>query len=129
MSTPYCRAFMTCETIVCDQFTDKWSLVNVFSTVWANEFPVMIPRLSCYAVVYDCGGIINGQFRLLDPELNVVRDLVVPPLATERREENEFGGVFPEVVLPRPGRYSVEFLVDGKVLQTSRLDARSVPAA
>jgi hypothetical protein len=66
-----------------------------------------------------------AKFRILDPDLQTVREGVLM-MHSSRAMENEFCSVFHEVVLPKPGRYSVEFLMDGQLLQTSRLDVRSI---
>lgn len=129
MTSPYCKALLISEMLGCDQFSGRWSVTNIMSGAYAHGFPVRMSKLCCYAVVSGVGGEIHGKFRLLDPELGVIRELVIPPVSTTRDQETEFGGIFTDIVLPKPGRYSVEFLVDGHTLQSSRLDAVEVTPA
>ena len=127
MSDPYCKALLLCEALTCDQFTGRWSIVNVMSGAYARGFPVHMMKLCCYAAVSGCAGLVNAKFRLLDTNLEIVRELTIPPVEATRDQETEFGGVFTDILLPKPGRYSVEFVVDGHTLQSSRLDAVEVP--
>lgn len=128
MSQPYCRALVVCDTVVCDQFTDKWSLIGLLTNARAVSFPAIIAKVSCYATVSDVDGEIKAQFRIVDPELNVIRTIDVPAIGSKKSDETEFAGIFPEVIVPKPGRYSVEFSIDGQLLQTSRLDVEPIPA-
>lgn len=127
MSEPYVSAMVLADVVICDVFSDKWSLVGIFSKAWAHKFPVIIPRICCYACLSDVSGEINPSFRILDPDLNVVRQCPVPTLTARREDEQEIGCVFPEVLMARPGRYSVELLLDGCMVQSVRLDVVDVP--
>jgi hypothetical protein len=128
MSTPYCRALLVAENVICDQFTDKWSLIDIFSTAWADHFPILFPKVACYASVFDVGGPgVEVRFRILGPEQNILREQVFPPMELDAKEESEFGCIFPNVLLDKEGRYSVEFLIDGQLLQSARLDVKLVP--
>ena len=128
MSAPYCRALLLADNVLCDQFTDKWSLIGVFSTAWAHRFPILVPTLACYASVFDAGDAARGaKFVIRDPEQAVIREHVFNDIDLNPAGENEFGCIFPNVLLDKAGRYSVEFVMDGQLLQSARLDAKLVP--
>lgn len=128
MSEPLCHALMTCEAIILDRFTGNWSLMGVSQSVQGAQFPMVLPKLSCFAVFSDAGGTVDWAFRVLDPDLNEVSVLHGPKLeSVERSDVQQIGCVFRAMVLPKPGRYSVEFMIDGRTLQSSRLEVSRAP--
>jgi len=128
MSDPYCLAMVLCDAVHKDSATNKFTILGTFSTVGSPEFPTVV-QLSVYFAITDLGGeyelnfrIVDSQF-LFDAEEEPIFEATVPiesenPLAV-------FEGVIGlnGAVLPKPGVYHCELLIQGEVLMSRRLIA------
>lgn len=118
----YVNAFVLCDQVLFDAYLGKFTIVGISNTARVPVLPFWCPKFSCFASLSDMGGEINGTFRVLDPELNPVSEVSANPVLSHRSDVAEFMAVFSKVPLYKPGRHTLQFLVNGEIAGSTRLD-------
>jgi len=65
--TPTCYTLLPCDTAIQDKNSHKYTLVGVFSSVMAMEFPATTPRVSIYFCLSGAHGRYVIKLQLKDP--------------------------------------------------------------
>lgn len=120
---PRVICLLTCDQVLHDFMPDRYSPINVFATIRAEKFPVVLPTMALFIEFTDGSGWTPLQFRAMHaseegPPLWDYRHLVemenpllVRTLAVEM-------GSF---TFPAPGDYLFQILVADKVLLSRRV--------
>ena len=128
MSQPYCLAMVLCDAVHQDRATGKFTLLGLFSTVGAHEFPADV-QLCVYFAITDGDGDHQVTLRVVQSEhifdsacepvyeANVNVKLESPLMVLE----GHFG--IKDLKLPDPGVYHIELLDGDEVLMSRRLVA------
>lgn len=120
---PKVLALAVCEMIVRDEVTKNLSLIGLFNTITASEFPARHDRLHVFVSLSQRHGLLPCLVRILDPDDNSLFE--APGLV---KFDNPLGVVDANfeirgLVLPKPGIYVVEFKCQEEVLLTRRFEA------
>jgi hypothetical protein len=120
----YVNAFVLCDNVIFDAYLGKFSIIGISNTARVPQLPFWCPKFSCFASLSDMGGELTGTFRVLDPELCFVSEVSASPVLSHRADVAEFMAVFSKVPLHKPGRHTLQFLVNGEIAGSTRLDVQ-----
>jgi len=132
-TTPVLLAIIVCDEIVRDERTHKEYLLGLFNTIHAHVFPCVHPRLNVFVSLTNGHGTAPSELRLVHRDggetLASTKGSVqfANPLAlvNVNFEISNIG-------LPRPGRYSFDFLCHGEMIGSRPFDValqQAPPAA
>ena len=123
-SPPRVRAFLFCDGVVRDPVSGKTTLVGVFETLDAYEFPLKQPPFAVYLRLTS----LNGRYRFAIEVVSV--DLLAVIRSVEVDDEFESDNPLEvldwaieldEIVWPAPGRYTVLLIVNGLIAEEATL--------
>ncbi|MCE9531064.1 MAG: hypothetical protein K8T89_08055 [Planctomycetes bacterium] len=123
LSIPMPLALLMCDGAHRDPSTGKWTLLGLFNSIHAVEFPTTHPLMVVYLAVTDAHGKISVRFRIIDgdeerdplvlieTELTVgdprvVADIVIP---------------IRDVTFPEPGDYRLQVFTNNQFLMERRI--------
>lgn len=122
---PQCKAFLICEEFGFDEITGKFDLYGLVNSLSYAEFPAGAPPLVVYLQLYDgIGGYeLNVELRNLADDSTVTAEIFSQLEFPERLVKMELVLPIESIGLPRPGRYEIAILFDGRELATQFIDA------
>ena len=115
-----------CDSVITDEVTHKKSLIGIFNSLFAKEFPVHHPMLSIYVTVTDGRGKMPCLLRMIyledDKELFCLKGQIemTDPMATA-----ELVYTVTRVLFEKPGSYAIEFLIDNVLIGTKTIKVTS----
>lgn len=115
---PVTQAFLVCDRIITEETTHKNTLVGVFTTVWASDFPMVHTGLA----LYYRGMVEAGEhkFRIDFAKRGSEEVLTnVEGTLTVRKAElpTELSVQLPLLTIPRPGEYEFRIWLDEAYVQ------------
>jgi hypothetical protein len=121
---PQCKAFLLCEEVYDDERSGRCSLLNLIEVMPISNFPGDSAAFMIFLQLYD--GIGRYQLRI---ELHDVSDSMRVATAlftlnfTERLAKMDIALPVDTLRLPRPGRYELMVMLDGRELATQVFEA------
>lgn len=106
---------------------DKVSLMGLFDSILAKEFPAIHPRLAVVAAWGGAIGEFKSQILLVAPAESHITDLGSANirLANEKHTHRHIG-IHYNWKIPAPGIYEVRILLDGDLVRTLPLPVEDV---
>jgi len=126
---PKYLAMLLCDYVIRDGETNNKSLIGIFNRIIAGKFPVRHDRMHVFVALSDGRGEYATRLQVRGPANEIVFStdgkITIPdPLAVA-----EINFQIRGLMIPKPGRYFVEFLCDGELLVDRAFDAAEPPAA
>ena len=120
---PDVLSLLVCDQILIDRLTGKTSLIGMFSTIGAPQYPVRHPHLCVFASLTDGRGKTPLEMTIVDSE--DARPPIVSGTATvEFKDPRAVACLnlhFNGLVFPEPGGYRVQLKCHGELLREARL--------
>ena len=109
---------LICDYVITEHETGKKSLIGIFETISARQFPIIHHALSVYVKLTDANGLYKFQLDLVDlPNDNVVNKCEIPnelqiknPLKSSELVFNLHGLKFPHA-----GEYEFRIYANGRI--------------
>jgi hypothetical protein len=124
-STPYPLAILLCDQIIVDERSKKKTLVGVFDTVYAKQFPATHRRLSVYVRLTDA----EGQYQLRMDYVQIKTDKLlghaeIPAVSLpDRLKTHELVMEFPPIKIPEAGDYEFRLWANNRYIGRARFTA------
>ena len=120
---PKYLAMLICDYVIRDADTQNKSLIGIFNRITAQSFPVRHDRMHVFVALTDGHGDYKATLQVRKPSGETVLTLdgqvkMPDPLAVAELNFQLRG-----LVIPEPGRYTVEFSCDGELLVDRQFDA------
>ena len=120
--TPSVVSINVCDSIIRDELTKKVSLIGLFNTIRANNFPCKHPQLHVYIALTNGHGKYKAEVRFTNAEQS-------KPIAGMRGEMDfksplqvvEINLCWQRLNFPKAGEYIVEILCDGTLIGTRKI--------
>ena len=122
--TPVLTAFLVCDQIIADAATSKKTIVGIFDSIVASQFPTQHAPCSLYVKLIDCEGDYEFRIefvRVSTQELLVECNGNAHPKT--RHEYTEFSIPCPPLPLPDPGEYEFRLWMNNKFIGNVRIKA------
>ncbi|MBI1882995.1 MAG: hypothetical protein HYS08_02180 [Chlamydiae bacterium] len=115
METPKALTLITCDDIIDDKRTHKKSLIGIFNSILAKDFPVCHGRMNIYFTLTNC----NGKYNIIleCKKFKDTKSLVNVQGSLESKDSNaifECAFELLNVSFPEPGKYKFQVLIDNK---------------
>lgn len=114
---PELIAIVICDETIRDEATKKHTLVGLFNRITAKQFPCVHARLHVFVSLTNGHGKASGELRLVlretnEPVLQLSVKIAFPtPLDVVEMDFDIYN-----LALPKPGRYSFDFLCNGELV-------------
>ena len=106
---------------------DKVSLMGLFDSILAREFPAIHPRLAVVAAWGGGVGEFKSQILLVAPGESHITDLGSANIRlSNEKHVHRHIGIHYNWKIPAPGIYEVRILLDGDLVRTLRLPVEDV---
>jgi hypothetical protein len=121
--TPIGIALILCDLIILDATTQKRSLVGLFNSVNAKDFPAVIHKLCILASITQ----INGDVQLVLAAHNehTGDQILALPVTAKSNDPNgvlDLAFEFDKFSFPKPGLYSFEVRGDDAMILSTRVN-------
>lgn len=134
---PILTCLFIADSLVHDSIKNMWGAIGLHNCIRGPGFPLGMESLWWFARVADAPPQIDLRATLVHPNGAIIstkeQHFSLPdiPLAHAGGVDGwwEIGGRFREVLFPGPGRYSVGFAINGRVLGETALNVLFVPPA
>ncbi len=126
---PTLLAIIVCDAIYRDPTTQKCSLLGLFNSISARQFPCTHERLNIYISLTDGRGKAKGEIRLVHQHTNktvfqLQGEIVFPdPLST-----TELAFEINRLPLPEPGPYTFDFYCNEALVGSRPFVVKAVTA-
>ncbi|MCW8130909.1 MAG: hypothetical protein KIS92_11200 [Planctomycetota bacterium] len=130
VNPPILHSLILCDYVIKDVATGKLSLIGIFNGLYAHRFPCTHPMLYIYVALTDGRGNVPCRLRMVPlgggPEVFALQGHVTfgDPTAV-----GEIIFPIPQLQIPAPGVYAIEFLANGELLGSRKLQVAPVAAA
>ena len=125
--SPTVRAFLLADAVIQDRQTRKWSVVNVFDQIFAQQFPCFHPSLALYVKLADAHGryTVRVEFRdAQDVILSKIEGITVETTGPARSAE--FGVTAQGLPLKAAGRFQFQLFLNEEYAAAASLDVVQV---
>ena len=120
-------ALIVCDQIIQDSPSGKRSLVGIFNSLKAADFPATTKHLSIYASLTNINGNVPMELRCLNETHD--EPIIAVPFNGSIDNPNNVLDVafdFDEFSFPKPGLYCFEIRADEEIILSSRLNVLHV---
>ena len=123
---PYVLAMIVCDEAWRDPNTGKLTLLGIFNTVMADEFPFQLPQIVVYFTLTDGRGrfVISVRFVAVGEEDEGISETSAVIAFADPRALHEGEVRLVGAVLPRPGEYRFQLLAGEDLLLERRIEVR-----
>lgn len=120
----YVQAFLVADSVTRDAATQQHTVSGIRRGVLVESVPTRLGVIHCYIAFTDAEGVASGAFEILDPDLRRRAYVKCNTLArsVQRDDVVEYTAWFSGLLMEKAGAYTVQFLLNGKVLAVTRLD-------
>lgn len=122
MSDPLVTALVSCDTIIRDEISTKWTLVGLFDRIFIRSgFPATFGPIAFYVKVVDLGEqrYVVGRVEIRDPKDSLVCKTGPCELTVRSKgDPAEFAFIGMGLNIPEPGRYQVQFFLNNQLAAT-----------
>jgi len=119
---PICQAIVVCDNIIREENTRKLSLMGLFNSIKVSAFPTRHTRMHVYVSLTNYIGETKGMLKFLDPEGNVLAQIQEPVVFQDKFATIELNFVINGMVFPKPGVYTIEFLVSHQLVGSRKIE-------
>jgi len=119
---PICQAIVICDNIIREENTRKLSLMGLFNSIKVSAFPTRHARMHVYVSLTNYIGETKGMLKFLDPEGNVLAQIQEPVVFQDKFATIELNFVINGMVFPKPGVYTIEFLVSHQLVGSRKIE-------
>jgi hypothetical protein len=127
-TTPFALAILICDQVIVDEKSKKKTLVGVFDTINAVEFPANHPRVSIYARMTDAEG--QYDFRIEHVQVKTDKLLfkgeILGVTVPDRLKMHELVLELQNVPLPESGEYEFRLWANDKYIGRVKFIAAEV---
>lgn len=121
-------AIVICDMVIADQETKKKSLIGLFNSLWANNFPVAHHEIHVFVSLTGGNGHYNCELNCHNESSGKTIGQTEGPLEFKNPNDViELDFCFRNIFFPEPGNYSFEFLCDGEMIFHRRFMVRQTP--
>ncbi len=126
---PSLNAMLICDQTFQDEQSGKMTLVGVFETIRAYQFPARHGRLCVYAKLADLQGEYRFRLELVQlEELKVVGQGQFSATFSDRMAPVELGFLILDTVFERPARYEFRLYANERWVGSKTLSVAQAPA-
>ena len=120
---PQVVALNVCDGIWVDPWTQKKTLIGLFSVVQAQQFPALHPIITIHAALTNGRGSVKLKLRLIDAdeERPPLFEFEQPVEFPDPRVMVDVQCMTGMILFPTPGEYRVQLLADGELLSERRI--------
>lgn len=125
---PVLLSAIVCDAVIVDKRTDKGTVVGVFDTIHAPQYPARHHTLCLFCQLTNGRGRVGVHIRIVDLE-DEEKVLIETTLPAEFVDVRQVANVIWEVgglVFPHPGEYRVQLLVGTEFLGERRILCKKV---
>ncbi|MCK4232776.1 hypothetical protein KAX21_07490 [candidate division WOR-3 bacterium] len=115
-AVPICQAIVVCDNIIREEHTRKLSLMGLFNSIKATTFPIRHAKMHIYIALTDYKGDAEATLKFLNPEGEELAKLSGPLRFANKLSVLELNFVINGMVFPKPGAYTIEFLVNDQLV-------------
>lgn len=115
-AVPLCQALIVCDNIIREEHTRKLSLMGLFNSIQSAVFPISHAKMHIYIALTDYRGDAEATLKFLDPEGTEMARLSGPLHFKNKLAVLELNFVIHGMVFPNPGAYSIEFLINDRLI-------------
>lgn len=120
------KALLTAKDVIWDAVGQMWHIHSIFDTLLCRAFPWTI-NFCIFGSAIDVQGEVSASFEVLDPDLNPVYRYDFPPQeGGGSKAANSYGCRIADLPVARAGRYSIQFLLNGKTVSSVWMDVAPV---
>ncbi|TET23983.1 MAG: hypothetical protein E3J71_00480 [Candidatus Stahlbacteria bacterium] len=119
---PICQAIVVCDQVIREAETNKLSLMGLFNSIKVSAFPTRHTRMHVYVSLTNYIGETKGMLKFLDPEGNVLAQIQEPVVFQDKFATIELNFVINGMVFPKPGVYTIEFLVSHQLVGSRKIE-------
>lgn len=130
--TPKANAMLICDQVITEQETNKKSLIGIFETVGAFQFPFAHPALSVYIKLTDAQGKYKFRLELLDLQKDTVigkgeipQEIVMTSPLQTHELVFQLGGL----KFSHPGEYEFRIFANDKIFGQKTFWAKQLKGA
>jgi hypothetical protein len=128
---PQVLALNVCDWIWTDPWSQKKTMIGMFSVVQAQQFPAVHPVLTIHAALTNGRGKVSLKVKLVDTdeERAAIIDNEAHVEFPDPRAIMDFVSTAVNIVFVEPGEYRVQLFANGEFLSERRIiviDAREV---
>ena len=115
---PTLVAILACDLVIRDEMTHNVSLVGIFNTIQAVEFPTIHARMHVFVSLTDGRGVCDGKLCLVDRETEQIcsetqGQIQFPP---DGRAVVDMNFELRNIPFEEPGNYAFDFYVQGELI-------------
>lgn len=122
---PKVDAFLLCDHVHKDQATGKHSLMGIWDSIQAPEFPAQYGPFGIYFKLRSLNGFYRFGVQCLAPDLQeIVAELQPPAEPFVSRDPSlscELAFNLPALGLPVPGRYTFRLVYNGQIAEETSI--------
>jgi hypothetical protein len=130
-TAPYVLAMVVCDNVHVDPTTGKKTLLGLFTSVSASQFPIRINSMVLYAAITDGHGPTPIEVKLVD--VNESRPPIFKAEAMipfdDPRVVIEFLNLMLNLEFPEPGEYRLQLFGCKQLLMERRIVVVPIPEA
>jgi hypothetical protein len=121
--TPMPLTLLICDAAHCDPSTGKWSLLGLFNSIHAVDYPTMHPQMVAYLALTEANGMVPLRFQIIE-EREIAAPLIVidaEMTADDPRQVAEIVIPLCDVVFPSAGDYRLQVFACRQFLMERRI--------
>ena len=128
---PTLVAILVCDTIIRDELTHNVSLIGIFNTIHAANFPCVHQRMHVFVSLTDGRGACEGRLCVVARETEglvaeATGRIEFPP---DARAVVDMNFELRQVPFEKTGQYSVDFYVEGELIGSRPFSVMESPPA
>jgi hypothetical protein len=121
LEKPICQALIVCDQLITDAATGKKTLVGIFNSLGAMQYPCVHPKFCVYVALTDGRGEYGAELRLINegnqnPIVKAQGKINFP----SPMDMLELNFEFVNVTFPEPGPHTIELYCDDELLTERR---------
>ena len=127
-STPYPLAILLCDQIIVDERSKKKTLVGIFDSIYASQFPTKHQLLSVYVRLTDAEGQYNFRMDYVQVKTDKLLGRAdIPPVdITGRLKIQELIMQFPPIEILEQGDYEFRLWANDRYIGRAKFTAVEV---
>lgn len=100
--------------------------MGLFNSIGATAFPTRHPRMHVFVSLTNYVGEAPGELKIIDPEGSILAQMGNPLRFNDKLATVELNVVINGIVFPKPGVYTIEFLVDQQLVGSRKIQVGKI---
>lgn len=127
---PICQALIVCDQFITDAVTGKKTLVGVFNSLGAAQFPCVHPKFCVYVALTNGRGEYAAELKLINEgNQNLIVKAQGKISFPSPMDMLELNFEFVNVRFPDPGQHTIEMYCDDELLTERRFTVVKIDAS